>query len=252
VSRPLIGLCAAVEDVSYRVWNEAAVMLPRAYADAVARAEGVAALLAPDDALAERPGEVLDALDGLVLAGGSDVDPLTYGASPHPSVTETEPGRDRFELALAHAALERDLPVLGVCRGMQLLNVTLGGTLLQHLPDVVASDRHRERTGVFSAHEVRLAPGSLAAEAAGGERVRVQSHHHQAPDELGEGLVASGWSVADDLVEAIELPERRFALGVLWHPEIDARSGVIDAFVRAARSTAAARGREPSGAAHAH
>ena len=235
VSRPLIGLCAAVEDVSYRVWNESAVMLPRAYAKAVSRAGAIAALLPPDDGLAERPGEVLDSLDGLVLTGGADIDPLSYGASPHPAVTETDPPRDRFELALAHAALERNLPILGVCRGMQLLNVAAGGTLVPHLPDLLGSDRHRREPGVFCEHEVRLEPGTLVASAAGAERVRISSHHHQGADELGEDLVATGWSVEDDLVEAIERPGRRFALGVLWHPEVDERSVVIDAFVSAAR-----------------
>ena len=239
MTRPRIGLCAAVEDVNYRVWNEAAVMLPRAHTDAVARAGGLALLLPPDDALAERPDEVLDVIDGLLLAGGSDVDPLSYGAPPHPSVTETDPARDRFELALTHRALEREMPVLGICRGMELINVATGGTLLPHLPDVLRSDRHREEPGEFSEHEVRLAPGSLAARAVGGERTSVRSHHHQAADELGEGVVASGWAVEDGIVEAIEVPGPGFALGVLWHPEIDVRSSVIAAFVEAARAARA-------------
>ncbi len=236
MTRPRIGLCAAIEDVNYRVWNEAAVMLPRAHSDAVARAGGLALLLAPDDTLAERPDEALDVLDGLLLAGGSDVDPLTYGAPPHPSVTETNPARDRFELALTHRALERELPVLGICRGMELLNVATGGTLVADLPEALGSDRHREEPGVFGEHEVRLDPGSLAARAVGGGRTSVMSHHHQAADELGEGVVASGWSVEDEVVEAIEVPGAGFALGVLWHPEIDPSSSVIASFVEAART----------------
>ncbi len=236
MTRPRIGLCAAVEDVNYRVWNEAAVMLPRAHSDAVARAGGVALLLPPDDALAERPDEVLDVLDGLLLAGGSDVDPLTYGAPPHPSVTETDPARDRFELALTYRALERELPVLGICRGMELLTVATGGTLVAHLPDALGSERHRKEPGVFGEHEVRLEAGSLAARAVGGERTSVRSHHHQGADELGEGVVASGWSVEDGIVEAIEMPGGGFALGVLWHPEIDVRSAVIAAFVGATKA----------------
>lgn len=236
MTRPRIGLCASVEDVNYRVWNEAAVMLPRAHSDAVARAGGLALLLAPDDALAERPDEALDALDGLLLAGGSDIDPLTYGAPPHPSVTETDPARDRFELALTHRALEREFPVLGICRGMELLNVATGGTLVADLPEVLGSDRHREEPGVFGEHEVRLEAGSLAARAVGGERTSVPSHHHQAADELGEGVVATGWSVEDEVVEAIEVPGAGFALGVLWHPEIDPSSSVIASFVEAART----------------
>ena len=236
--RPVIGLCAAVEDVSYRVWNDAAVMLPRAYSDAVARAGGLALLLPPDDAVAERPDELLDLLDGVLLAGGSDIDPLTYGAPPHPSVTGADPARDRFEVSLAHRAIERDLPLLGICRGMQLLNVATGGTLVPHLPDVLGSDRHRLEPGVFCEHEVRLEPGSLADQAVGAERTAVGSHHHQGVGELGEGLLATGFSVADDVVEAIELPKRRFALGALWHPEVDVRSRVIAAFVDSARAGA--------------
>ena len=239
--RPVIGLCAAVEDVTYRVWNDAATMLPRAYAEAVQRADGLAILLAADDAVAERPDELLELLDGVLLAGGSDIDPLTYGAPPHPSITGTDPARDRFEVALAHRALERDLPLLGICRGMQLLNVATGGTLVPHLPDVLASDRHRLEPGVFCTHEVRLEPGSLAAEAVAGERTTVNSHHHQGVAEIGEGLAATGWSVEDDIVEAIELPERRFALGALWHPEVDGRSRVIEAFVQASRARAPVR-----------
>ena len=235
MSAPVIGMCASLEDVNFRVWNHSAVMLPRSYADAVQRAGGVAILLAPDDAVAERPDPVLGLLDGLLLAGGTDIDPMTYGAAPHPrTAADTSSERDRFEVSLAHRALERDLPVLGICRGMQMLNVATGGTLEQHLPDVVGGERHSPSPGTFTRHDVRLGPGSLAARAAGEERHEVSSHHHQGVAELGEGIVASGWAEPDDVVEAIEVPERRFALGVLWHPEEDVRSRVIAALVDAA------------------
>lgn len=211
-------------------------MLPRSYDTAVQAAGALALLLPPDETVAEAPDPLLDRLDGLILAGGSDLDPPTYGAAPHPQTGGARPERDRFELALARRALERDMPLLGVCRGMEILNIALGGTLVQHLPEAVGSDEHRRVPGAFGEHEVRLAPGSLAAAAAGGERLVVKSHHHQGVGELGDGLVPSGWSVSDDLVEAIELPGRRFALCVLWHPEEDDRSRVIASLVEAARA----------------
>jgi putative glutamine amidotransferase len=233
VSRPLVGICAAVEQARFGAWDQSAVLLPRGYSEAVQAAGGIAVLLPPDDSLVDAPGDLLDSLDGLLLAGGRDLDPLTYGASPDPALGETSPERDRFELALVSAALERDMPVLGVCRGMEMLNVACGGTLVQHLSGELL-ERHRHTPGKFSDHEVALSPGSLAARAAGVQELAVRSHHHQALAELGEGLVVSGRCPSDDLVEAVELPDKRFALGVLWHPEEDARSGVIGALVRAA------------------
>ena len=177
-------------------------------------------------------------LDALVLAGGADVDPASYGAEPHRCTTGTRPERDAAEIPLARRALERDLPLLGICRGMQLMNVALGGTLIQHLPDDVGHGDHRRHLGSFddADHDVRLAPGSLAARACGELTHATKSHHHQAVDRLGEGLVASGWSVLDDLVEAIEVPGARWALGVQWHPEVDPASGVVAALVREARA----------------
>jgi putative glutamine amidotransferase len=231
MSRPVIGICTALEKAAWGSWQATLVNLsPRSYSLTVQAAGGLALLLPPDDEVAEQPGDVLDLVDGLLLAGGSDLDPTSYGARPHPETGPTWPERDRFELGLAHAALRRDMPVLGVCRGMQMLNVALGGTLEQHLDDVAT---HRHTPGAFSDHEVRLEAGSLAARVVGGELTAVKSHHHQGIDELGEGLVAVGW--ADDVVEAIELPGKRFALGVLWHPEEDERSNVIGALVEAAR-----------------
>jgi putative glutamine amidotransferase len=201
----------------------------------VRRADGIPLLLPEGFEDGDASAAILDAIDGLILSGGADLDPASYGADPHPATDPPRPERDRFELALARGAVERDLPLLGICRGMQTLNVALGGTLVQHLPDLVGSDRHRVQLGVFGEHEVRLEPGSLAARASGAERLRVKSHHHQGVAELGEGLVASGFSEPDRVIEAIELPERRFALGVLWHCEEDERSALFGALVAAGR-----------------
>jgi putative glutamine amidotransferase len=220
---PVIGICSAIETARWGAAEATCDLLPRSYSQAVQRAGGLALLLPPDDGAAEAPDELLDLLDGLVLAGGADVDPGTYGARPHESTTGTRPERDRFELALGHGALERDLPVLGIGRGMQMLNVVCGGTIEQHLPDRV-SDR-----------PVRIAPGTLAARVVGGDSTAVRSHHHQGIGELGEGVEASAWSEGDGLIEAIEVPGRRFALGVLWHPELDERNRVVGGLVEAAR-----------------
>jgi putative glutamine amidotransferase len=236
MSARAIGICAALERVSWGVWeNEAVALAPRSYATAVQRAGGVALLLVPGEAATEDPDQLLDRIDGLLLAGGADVDPGSYGAEPHPETRGTWPERDRFELALARRAIERRMPLLGICRGMQALNVALGGTLVQHLPETIGHEGHRAVPGAFGDHEVRLAPGTLARRAAGAERLGVKSHHHQGIARLGEGLVVTGWGVEDELIEAIELPDHEFCLGVVWHPEEDARSEVIGAFVAAAR-----------------
>ena len=233
---PAIGICAAIERVSWGVWDGYEVTLaPRGYIAAVQRAGGIAIVLPPDPAAAENPDILLDRVDGLMLAGGADIDPAGYGADPHPETRGTWPERDRFELALTRRALERDLPVLGICRGMQLLNVALGGTLAQHLPETLGSEAHRTVAGTFSEHHVRLDQGSLACAAAGVESFVVWSHHHQGVEDLGEGLKVTGWSAEDDLPEAIELPGKRFALGVIWHPEEDENSKVIAALVDASR-----------------
>jgi putative glutamine amidotransferase len=237
VSSPVIGVCAEVERAAWAAWRVESNVTPRSYTRAVANAGAQAVILPPDDGVAQSPDAALDLVDGLVLTGGADIDPGSYGAIPHP---ETRPGsleRDRFELALAHRAIERELPVLGICRGMELLNVALGGTLDQQLDRL---DVHRHTPGAFCDHEVRLEPGSLAARAVGAENTAVRSHHHQGVAELGEGLVPSGWSLRDGLVEAVELPERDFVLGVLWHPEQDVRDRVVGALVEQARVKALA------------
>jgi putative glutamine amidotransferase len=237
-ARPVIGLCASLERASWGVWTTPAHLLPREYADAVQRAGGIALILPPDPRALEDPDEILDLLDGLILAGGADLDPGAYGAEPHPATVNTNPERDGFEIALAQAAIARDLPFLGICRGMQVLNVARGGTLLQHLPESHGHEDHRRNPGSFEGadHDVRLDAGSLAARAAGEERHRTFSHHHQGVDALGEGLVVTGHSDLDELPEAVELPGNRFVLGVQWHPEVDETSRLIVALVEDARA----------------
>jgi putative glutamine amidotransferase len=231
VTRPVIGICAAIETARWAAWEVVVNLSPRTYSLAVQRAGGIALILPPDDVVAESPDELLDMIDGLILAGGSDIDPGSYGAQPHPETRGSWPERDRFEIALGTRALERDMPVLGICRGMQMLNVIQGGTLNQDIPGLAL---HRHTPGVFTDHCVELEAGSLAARVVGGERTEVKSTHHQGLEELGEGVVASGHA-DDGLVEAIDLPGRSFAVGVLWHPEEDERSRVVGALVDEAR-----------------
>lgn len=231
-----IGICAAVERVRRDPWDEVVTMVQRTYPAAVQRAGAVALVLPPDEAAVEAPDVLLDRVDGLLLIGGADVDPASYGAMPHPETGLTWPERDRFEIAMTRRAIERRIPLLGACRGMQIMNVALGGTLLQHLPEAIGTDQHRPTPGLFGDHEVVLDPGSLAASAVGGERTIVKSHHHQAIADLADGLVATGWSLEEQLIEAVEMPGEGYVLGVLWHPEEDEASRVIASLVEAART----------------
>jgi putative glutamine amidotransferase len=236
MSRPAIGICTALERARWSVWDQQAYLLPRSYIRAIQRAGGLAVMLPPDEAVEREPDEVLDLIDGLILAGGADIDPSSYGDDAHPETRGTVPERDNFELALARRALERDMPLLGICRGMQLMNVARGGTLLQHLPDSHGHHEHRRNPGTFDGadHDVRLSEGSLAARATGEVVHATKSHHHQGIDRLGSGLEVTGWSLIDELPEAVEMPERRFALGVQWHPEADERSRLVAALVQEA------------------
>jgi putative glutamine amidotransferase len=232
MARPLIGVCAAVENATFGVWkDEPASLLPLSYARAIHGAGGMMAMLPPDRRATENPGELLDRIDALVLGGGADIDPEDQGVEAHPETIGTNPDRDRFEIALARAALERGVPLLGVCRGMQILNVACGGTLDQHLPDRLGHERHRPMPGSWAEHDVRIEPGSLAARAAGTEHLKVKSHHHQGVDAVPATLTASAWATDDENVEAIESADGQFTLGVLWHPEEDLEDRVIPALV---------------------
>ena len=242
----MIGICAALERAKWGVWDQPAALLPLNYIGAIQRAGGLAIMLAPDERLVEEPEELLALIDGLILAGGADIDPASYGQPADPHTIDTVPERDRFEIALARGAIERDLPLLGICRGMQLLNVACGGTLLQHLPDRLGHGEHRRVVGSFDGaeHDVELYESSLAQAAAGERTHSSRSHHHQGVDCLGAGLVVSGVSALDELTEAIEVPGKNFVLGVQWHPEADPESRIIGALVQAAARTALTGSRE--------
>ena len=236
--RPAIGISTALARAQWGAWDRPAVLLALSYITAIQAAGGLAMMLPPDPHVVQAPDEVLDRIDGLILAGGADIDPASYGAERHPLTGATSSERDSFEIALTRRAVERDMPVLGICRGMQLLNVAFGGTLIQHVPDEVGHQDHRRHLGSFDGadHEVRLSPGSLAADAAGEAVHRTLSHHHQGVASIGEGLAVTGYSSLDELPEALEAPRRRFVLGVQWHPEADGESGVITALVEQARA----------------
>jgi putative glutamine amidotransferase len=245
MARPVIGICTSLVHAAWSVWNQRAALTPYGYIAAIHRAGGLAVMIPPDPEFQRDPDQVLDLIDGLILAGGNDIDPSAYGAEPHPETNGTVPERDQSELALVRRAWERDMPVLGICRGMQLLNVSRGGTLLQHLPDEVGHADHRINPGSFDGadHDVELDPESLAARAAGEEVHVTKSHHHQGVDVVGEGLRVTGHSaLGDELPEAVEAPDRRFVLGVQWHPEADETSTVIGALVQQARDYRSTRG----------
>jgi putative glutamine amidotransferase len=234
---PRIGLTTYREPAAWCVWTEPADLLPATYAAGVRAAGGVALLLPPGEP--DTATTVLDAVHGLLLAGGADVDPARYGADRHPATGPARADRDEWELALAREAIARDLPVLAVCRGLQVLNVALGGDLRQHLPDDVASDLHCPTVGVHGRHAVVLAGDSVLA-GVFGERAEVATYHHQSVDRLGADLVATGWA-DDGVVEAVELAGRTWVIGVQWHPEAHAGEALFEAFVAASAAHASAQ-----------
>jgi putative glutamine amidotransferase len=236
--RPLIGITTYAEpEVSWGHWTLPAALVPQSYVQGVEAAGGRALLVPPSEGGEE---ETLDALDGVVFSGGNDLDPDVYGAEAHETTRGVNTPRDRAELALLAAALERDMPVLAVCRGSQILNVARGGDLVQHLPEVVGSEAHREVPGTFSDHDVRLDGESRLARALGEPHVPVKSHHHQGYGRIGDGLREVAWA-EDGTVEALEDPRKRFAVGVLWHPEAGEDARLFEALVAEARAYRAQR-----------
>jgi putative glutamine amidotransferase len=227
---PIIGITSYAEQARWGVWDRPAALIPIDYVEAVERAGGRPVLIPPSEEAVE---ETLDALDGLLFSGGSDIDPTAYGADRHPETREVRPDRDRAEISLLRAALERDMPVLAVCRGSQVLNVALGGDLVQHLPEVVGSERHKHTPGTFGDHDVELATGTRLCGILG-DRAPVKSHHHQGFGRVGAGLREAAWA-DDGTVEALEHGVKRFALGVLWHPEAGEDFALFQALVDEAR-----------------
>lgn len=255
-SAPIIGLTTYLEQAQTGVWDVPASFLPKVYFNAVNLAGGIAVLLPPqpvDEWIANR---VLDGLDGLIITGGKDVDPRRYGQEPHPETDAPRTDRDAWEDALLGAAIDRGIPFLGICRGMQLLNVSRGGTLVQHLPDVIGSNRYSLGEGNFNTNAVSVESGSKLATLVGGGLLG-KSYHHQGIDEVGDGLVVSARS-DDGVIQALELPEHPYGLAVQWHPEQDAAedarlfAGLADAAraYAAARDSGSSLSRSHEGATH--
>jgi putative glutamine amidotransferase len=227
--RPVVGITTYVTPAKWSYWELDAALVPADYVRAVERAGGRAVLLPPSDNGVE---ETLDAVDGLIFSGGADLDPALYGQEAHPQTFGIHEDRDRSELALLEGALSRDMPVLAICRGSQVLNVVRGGDLVQHLPDVVGDEKHKHTPGTFSDHDVELEPGTKLADVLG-ERAPVKSHHHQGFGKVGEGLRVAAHA-GDGTIEAVEDPSHRFALGVLWHPEAGEDMKLFEGLVAAA------------------
>jgi putative glutamine amidotransferase len=236
---PVIGISANMVRAKWLVWDMPVTLMPQTYIDLMTAAGCVPVLLPPQPGI-ER---AVDRLDGLLLPGGGDLDPGLYGAPQHPRTGRLNPRRDASEIVLAKAAIRTGVPVLGICRGLQVLNVVLGGTLHQHLPDIVGHEGHEPEPGVFGRQRVSLEPGSQIAKIMENELATVPCHHHQAIDRLGDGLTVTG-RAEDGVIEAVELTGHPFAVAVQWHAEEDGggAAGLFGALVDAARRTASADG----------
>jgi gamma-glutamyl-gamma-aminobutyrate hydrolase PuuD len=236
VARPVIGITTYVTPAKWSYWDTEAALIPADYVNAVERAGGRALLVPPSEDGVE---ETLQALDGLLFSGGSDLDPGLYDQEPHEETFGIHEMRDRAELALLEAALARDMPVLAICRGSQVLNVARGGDLVQHLPEVVGDEKHKHTPGTFADHDVTLEDGTRLGSLLG-DRAPVKSHHHQGIGRIGDGLRVAAHA-EDGTVEAVEDPDRRFAVGVLWHPEAGEDARLFEELVREAAEYRAAR-----------
>ncbi|HET9243093.1 MAG TPA: gamma-glutamyl-gamma-aminobutyrate hydrolase family protein [Gaiella sp.] len=238
-ARPLIGITSYAQPARWGAWELPAALVPLFYVESVERAGGRALVVPPST---EAVDETLDVLDGVVFSGGIDIDPSNYGAERHPATDPAQVHRDAGELALLERALERDMPTLAICRGFQLLNILRGGDLVQHLPETVGHEGHRERLGTFSEHPVSVKEGTRLAGILGDGHDAVQSSHHQGVGRVGEGLVETAWA-EDGSLEGLEDPDKRFAVAVLWHPEMEEDKRLFEALVEEARAYRAERGR---------
>lgn len=237
-SRPVIGLTSYLEQAQTGVWDLPASFLPKIYFEAVTDAGGIAVLLPPQPVDSTVAASIIQSLDGLILTGGKDVDAARYGQEAHPTADVPRKDRDAFEDALLRSAIEQNVPFLGICRGAQMLNVVLGGTIIQHLPDVIGSTRYSAGGGTFLVNNVSVEPDTTLASLLGGdESIAVKSYHHQAIDALANGLMVTARG-DDGVIQAVELPSVDFGVAVQWHPEEDAKedlrlfTGVVEAAAR--------------------
>jgi putative glutamine amidotransferase len=237
LSRPTIGITSYWTEARIGAWSGRATVTFHGYIEGTRLAGGRPLVIPADPHLADDPDDVLDLLDGVVFVGGDDVAPEEYGAERHPRTGPRHERRDAVELSMMRRALERDLPVLAICRGFQVLNVARGGTLEQHLGDRIDQRPHREDDSAYGVHDVVTVEGTRLRSIVG-ERATVHSHHHQGADRIGEGLRVAATSVPDGVVEGLEDPSRRFCVGVLWHPDADAEDSGAGLFRALVSSTA--------------
>jgi putative glutamine amidotransferase len=228
---PLIGVTTYRQEAAWGSWRQSADLLPSQYAIAVERAGGAPLLLPPHGKPEAAAKAVIARLDGLIISGGADIDPSRYGEKPGPHTVDWRPDRDAWELALLDAADTASLPVLGICRGMQMLAVHAGGALVQHVPDLVGHEQHNPGGDQYSPRSVTVDPASRLATLVGTSGT-VQCHHHQAVREH-PGFTAAAWG-EDGLLEAMEVPGDRFVVAVQWHPEVVDDAGLFAGLVAAA------------------
>ncbi|MGL5858930.1 MAG: gamma-glutamyl-gamma-aminobutyrate hydrolase family protein [Angustibacter sp.] len=234
-SRPVVGISTYEEVATWRGWRRRASLVPTDFVAGVAQVGAVPVLLPPSGGVPEA-ARALAAVDGVLIVGGADIDPALYGATAGPHTGTLAPDRDRWEAALLEVALERELPVLGVCRGMQMVNVVRGGTLRQHLPAELGCDVHQPAGPTFATNRITMRVDALPGSVLGRHDV-AGCYHHQGVDRLGAGLIATGWA-ADGTIEAIADPDRPFVVGVQWHPELDPTRRLFGSFATAASRVA--------------